>query len=199
MRNLSRRRLLAVSAATGAGLLGSDEKPIQHGHAQPFKRDSATPVATPGASPVASPSATPVVAPKVNLVTPPIGEADAPQWRFILQDLEDGYQGKLIFPSEVPETMRIVRAEVILINASDQPLSFQSSSVHLLDAEGIEYPAGTAQGKEPRIVSQVLPGNSRARGSVWFIVPKTAELIEAKYFGPSPQFHVSLLGDWLSP
>jgi multidrug efflux pump subunit AcrA (membrane-fusion protein) len=121
-------------------------------------------------------------------------QVDMPAWAFVLHSMQDPYLDKLTFPAEIPAGNHVIRAEVSIINDSDQPLNFQSSSVRLLDADGVEYSAGSAQGREPRLVSQALPGGERSRGSVWFIVPDAAEVVEVKFYGPTPQFRVRLDG-----
>lgn len=184
--NITRRQFFSITAGAGAAMLGMPDDTPRHGSAKPSNVQGATPV---DATPVATPTiATPVMTTDVRTV----GEAETPVWRFVVHAFEDPYLGKLIFPSQVPDGNRVVRADVEIINASDQPLNFQTPNVHLLDADGIEYPAGNAQGTSPKIVSQVLNADARTRGSVWFVVPSAADLVEIKYFGPSPQLHVPL-------
>lgn len=170
MANSSRRRLLTtvVGASTGFALAVDADANARRAFA-------ATPTATPASS-----------------ASGAIGQADAPTWSFALRTFDNPYTGKLQFPAAVPSGSRVVRAEVIIINASDQPLDFQSSNVHLIDSEGTEYTAGNAQGGEPKLVSQTLPNGERSRGSVWFIVPNSSELVTIRFYAPSPQLNVPL-------
>jgi hypothetical protein len=130
----------------------------------------------------------------LNLQAANLGQTDAPAWSFALRSLTDPYTGKLQFPAEIASTSRVIQAEVIIINASDQPLDFAASNVHLLDSEGVEYAAGSAQGTDPKLVSQTLPDGERSRGHVWFIVPNSAELAEIKFYAPAPQLRVRITG-----
>jgi hypothetical protein len=96
-------------------------------------------------------------------------------------------------PTEPDAEARYVSAEVVIDNASDQPLEFPTSAVHLRDEQGVEYAASASViGSEPKLTGQNLPGGERTRGTVWFSVPKSARLIEMKFIAPPPQFRVSL-------
>jgi hypothetical protein len=170
MANTSRRRLLTtvVGASTGFALAvdgAAEERRVLAATSSPTPATSATGV---------------------------IGQVDAPTWSFALRTYDNPYTGKLQFPAAVPSGSRVVRAEVIIINASDQPLDFQASNVHLVDSEGTEYAAGNAQGGEPKLVSQTLPNGERSRGSVWFIVPNSTELVSIRFYAPSPKLNVPL-------
>ncbi len=123
---------------------------------------------------------------------PDVGQAQMPAWTFTVRVLEDPYPGKLTFPDHIPDDMRAIRSEVIITNSSDQALAFKNSDVHALDSEGLEYSAGSAGGDEPKLVSQTLPDGERTRGSVWFVMPKSAQLTEIKFYAPSPQLRVRL-------
>jgi hypothetical protein len=169
MGNTSRRRLLTGLAGAGTSLALAVEL-------LPEARSA-----------LAAASPTPSTSASGN-----IGQVDAPTWSFALRTFDNPYTGKLQFPSTIPNGSRVVRAEVIIINASDQPLDFQATNVHLLDSEGTEYPAGNAQGGEPKLVSQTLPNGERSRGSVWFIVPNSAELASVRFYPPSPQMTIPL-------
>src|SRR4051812_44933163 len=72
-------------------------------------------------------------------------QASMPDWGFVVRNYVDPYQGKLTFPEGVADDKHVIQVEVVIINASDQPLSFKASDVHLLDNEGVEYAAGNAQ------------------------------------------------------
>jgi hypothetical protein len=120
------------------------------------------------------------------------GEASMPDWGFVVRSYIDPFQGKLQFPEGIPSDRRVVQVEVVIVNASDQPLSFKASDVHLMDNDGIEYAAGNAAGFEPKLVSQDLPDGERTRGSVWFVVPESAQMAEVKFFAPPPQLRVKI-------
>jgi hypothetical protein len=119
-------------------------------------------------------------------------QASMPDWGFVVRNYVDPYQGKLTFPDGVGADKHVIQVEVVIINASDQPLSFKASDVHLLDNEGVEYAAGNAQGSEPKLVSQDLPDGERTRGSVWYIVPDSAVITEVKFYAPPPQLRVRI-------
>ncbi|MEA2583094.1 MAG: hypothetical protein QOF33_1179 [Thermomicrobiales bacterium] len=121
-----------------------------------------------------------------------VGQSAMPDWSFVVRDYVDPYEAKLQFPEGIASDKRVIQAEVVIINASDQPLSFKTSDVHLLDVEGVEYAAGSAGGFEPKLVSQDLPDGERTRGSVWFVVPQSAEITQVKFFAPASQLRVRI-------
>jgi hypothetical protein len=173
MSNTTRRRLLTtvVGAGTGLMLTAKDGALIARGATTPAADSTATAVAT-GSSTRKT-------------------QVDAPAWSFALNSLDDPFTGKLVFP-KVSADNRVVRAEVIVINASDQPLDVQIAKVHLVDTEGIEYSAGNAQGSDPSLVSQTLPNGERSRGFVWFVIPADAELAQIKFIAPAPQLRIPI-------
>jgi hypothetical protein len=161
--SINRRRLVPALGATGAGLMMGD------------RLSRAAP-------------ATPVASTDIDL-----GQTGMPDWTFALRAFDDPYTGKLVFPSEVKAGTRVIHAEVVITNHSEQPLDFQISNIRLLDSEGVEYGGGSAQGAEPKLVSQVLPGGERSRGSVWFIAPSDANLTQLKFYAPAPQLRIPLV------
>lgn len=163
MSNTTRRRLLSTVVGTSTGILLATDGVATHALAQ------ATSTPTPNAK-----------------------QVDSPSWSFVLNEIDDPFTGKLVFPTKAPAGQRVIRAEVIIVNASDQPLDFQTSKVHLVDSEGIEYAAGNAQGSDPSLVSQTLPNGERSRGMVWFLVPASAEMTQIKFYGPTPQLKINL-------
>jgi Domain of unknown function (DUF4352) len=134
-----------------------------------------------GFSPAAAQEATP---------TPPIGSAQAPNWTFTVSQYVDPYQGELTRPKTPPENVRIVGAEIIIENGSDQPMSYTIRDIHLRSIEGVEYTAGEIAGEEPALVGQDLPDGERTRGWVWFGVPETDEIKEIRLIAPQPIFRV---------
>ncbi len=124
--------------------------------------------------------------------TAPIGSADAPAWTFTVTIFKDPYEGTISRPKTPPEGARIVGAEVIIENGSDQPMSYTTRDIHLRSIDGVEYSAGEVDGEEPGLVSQDLPDGERARGWVWFAVPEADELKEIRFLGPQPVFRVAL-------
>jgi hypothetical protein len=124
--------------------------------------------------------------------TPPpaIGRADAPAWTFTVTQYVDPYQGNITRPKTPPQGARIIGAEVIIENGSDQPMSYTTRDIHLRSLDGVEYSAGEVAGEEPGLVSQDLPDGERARGWVWFAVPKADEFKEIRFIGPQPIFRV---------
>ena len=161
--SITRRRLVPALGMTGASLLVGEH---------PSRAAVATPVASPDTD---------------------LGQAGMPDWSIALRVFQDPYTGKLLFPSHIEASTRIIHAEVIVANNSQQPLDFQVSDFRLLDSEGVEYGAGSAQGAEPKLVSQVLPGGEHSRGSVWFIAPTEARLTELKFYAPPPQLRIPLV------
>ncbi len=119
-------------------------------------------------------------------------QASMPDWGFVVRNYVDPYQGKLTFPDGVGADKHVIQVELSSLTASDQPLSFKASDVHLLDNEGVEYAAGNAQGSEPKLVSRICPTESETRGSVWYIVPDSAVITEVKFYAPAPQLRVRL-------
>lgn len=172
MSNTTRRRLLTTMVGAGSGLMF-----VERGNVLSVRA-----AATPPAEGTATSTKPPTV----------LGQVDAPTWSFSLNSLDDPFTGKLVFPTKIAAGNRVVRAEVVIINASDQPLDFQNSKVHLVDTDGIEYVAGNAQGSDPSLVSQTLPNGERSRGYVWFVIPETSELAQIKFIAPPPQLRILL-------
>src|SRR5215212_11147688 len=98
-RMTTRRRFLATSALPIAGLAVAQTAGVTN-----F-----------GLSSAAAQQSTPTSA---------IGSAQSPNWTFTVAQYADPYQGTLTRPKTPPKGMRIVGAEVIIENGSDQPLGF---------------------------------------------------------------------------
>jgi len=124
--------------------------------------------------------------------TTPIGSAEAPKWTFSITIYNDPYKGVISRPKTPPEGTRIVGAEIIIENGSDQPMSYTTRDIHLRSIDGVEYPAGQVDGEEPGLVSQDLPDGERARGWIWFAVPEADQLKEIRFLGPQPVFRVAV-------
>jgi len=164
----TRRQFLAASALPVAGLAAAQTAGV----------------ATIGLSPsAAAQEATP---------TAPIGVSEAPAWTFSLTIFQDPYTGEISRPKTLPDGTRVVGAEVIIENSSDQPMSYTTRDIHLRSIDGVEYSAGEVDGAEPGLVSQDLPDGERARGWVWFAIPESDELKEIRFLGPQPVFRVPL-------
>jgi hypothetical protein len=121
-----------------------------------------------------------------------IGEATMPQWRFVVSDFRDPYEGVLSKPSELPSGLRLVAFQIILFNGSDQPLEYSVSDVRLRDIEGTEYRGGDYIGEEPRLVSQNLPDGERTRGWVWCAIDEGAQPAEVIFVAPPPVLRIPL-------
>ena len=132
------------------------------------------------------------VTPEVGDQAGQVGQVETPRWIFTVLTLEDPYTGEITRPDEPVAGMRYLAALVAIDNASDQPLEFSSSDIKLRDEQGVEYPAGSVSGREPRLASQNLPGGFRTQGSVWFALPEDAVAVELKLNAPSPQLRVPL-------
>ena len=175
-RKTSRRRLLgAAGAAAPALTLDGVTARVVRGPASPSqavataRQDAATPAAD-----------------------AELGRADAPAWTFVVLAVQDPYQGEVQQPATAPPATRYVAAEVIVDNASDQPLNFTPVEVRVRDEAGVEYRGGTAIGAEPLIGARNLNGGERSRGWIWFTVAERAVLVDVLYLGPPPQFRVAL-------
>jgi hypothetical protein len=123
-----------------------------------------------------------------------IGRSSMPDWQFSAVSLSDPYTGTMTKPTGLPAEARVVSLQVILTNASDQPLEFSVTDVRLRDANGSEYRAGEYLGTEPRLVSQNLPSGERTRGWVWFGVPDNVDLASIVFSAPPPLLSLSLEG-----
>jgi hypothetical protein len=124
--------------------------------------------------------------------TPSIGTASTPNWTFSVTIFEDPYKGAISRPKTPPEGARIVGAEVIIENGSDQPMSYTIRDLHLRSVDGVEYTAGEVDGDEPGLVGQDLPDGERARGWIWFAVPEADVLKEIRFVGPQPVFRIAV-------
>jgi hypothetical protein len=143
-----------------------------------------------GAAAFQSTEATPTVATPAEPVA--LGEAAMPNWRFVVTDFLDPYQGTLTKPEGVPSGTRVVALQLILLNESDQPLEFMVTDFRLRDVDGSEYRAGEYLGTEPRIVSQNLPDGERTRGWVWFGLPESAQAASIVFIAPPPVLRIPL-------
>ena len=123
-----------------------------------------------------------------------IGRAEMPRWTFTVVSYQDPYAQERVTRPEQPEPgTRYVAAEVVIDNASDQPLEFSTSDIRLRDEGGVEYQASTSVvGAEPRLTAQNLPGGERTRGTVWFVVPEGVQITELRFTAPPPQLRVAL-------
>jgi hypothetical protein len=118
--------------------------------------------------------------------------AAAPDWSFIVHNVDDPYGGEIQVPQEHPPGTRFVAAEVEVINASDQPLAFTPIDIRLRTQDGIEYRGGSAIGTDPTINPRNLNPGERSRGWVIFTVPEASVAVEIVYFAPQPQFRVPI-------
>jgi hypothetical protein len=134
-----------------------------------------------GLSSAAAQEATPTAA---------IGTAQAPKWIFTVSQYVDPYKSELTRPKTPPENVRIVGAEIIIENGSDQPMSYTVRDIYLRTIEGVDYPSGQIAGQEPALVGQDLPDGERARGWVWFGIPESDEVKEIRLIAPQPVFRV---------
>ena len=121
-----------------------------------------------------------------------IGQAAAPAWSFAVLSVQDPYGGEVQQPPTPPAGTRYVAAEIVVDNASDQPLNFNPVEVRVRDAGGVEYRGGTAIGTEPLIGARNLNGGERSRGWLWFTVAADAELVDLLDLAPPPQVRVPL-------
>jgi hypothetical protein len=153
----------AIASATAALLLGSAYRAVE-------AQQSATPEDGAAAYP----------------------EARMPDWRFSVVAIQDPYQGTITRPETTPAGLRILAAQIILTNQSEQPMEFLVSDIRLRDIDGVEYRAGEYIGEEPRIVSQNLPDGERTRGWVWFPLPEEAEPSTIIFVPPAPVMRVPL-------
>jgi hypothetical protein len=121
-----------------------------------------------------------------------VGEAGAPDWSFTVVTVEDPYTGEVTRPQTPEPNTRFVSAQVIVTNGSAVPMQFEVADVHLVDANGDEYPAGSVIGPQPKLVGQNLPDGERSRGWVWYSVPNDAKVTEIRLYGPRPVFSVAI-------
>ena len=124
--------------------------------------------------------------------TPGAVTVPAPDWMFVVHGMQDPYAGVLTTQREPASGMRYVGADVEVVNASDQPLSFADDSVVLRDDEGFSYRSGTVVGSEPALRGRIMPGGEQARGWVWFEVPEGATLTEILLVPAAPELRVGL-------
>jgi hypothetical protein len=124
--------------------------------------------------------------------TPGAVTVPAPDWMFVVHGMQDPYAGVLTTQREPAPGMRYVGADVEVVNASDQPLSFADDSVVLRDDEGFSYRSGTVVGSEPALRGRIMPEGERARGWVWFEVPEGATLTEILLVPAAPELRVEL-------
>jgi hypothetical protein len=125
--------------------------------------------------------------------TPPVGEigrVDMPAWSFALTAYQDPYAGVVQQPAEPPPGTRYVAAEVVIDNASTQPLAFSPGDVNVRSVDGVTYRGGSAYGSEPFIGPRNLNGGERSRGWVWFVVAAEAQLAEIVYLPEAPQLRI---------
>ncbi len=122
----------------------------------------------------------------------PLRRVEPPAWVFVLHELQDPYAGEVQAPAEAPAGTRYVGIEVEIINDSDQALNVTPLDVRLRDETGVEYRGGAAIGAEPTVNPRSLNPGELSLGWIWFIVPWEAELVEAVYVAPPPQFRVPL-------
>jgi hypothetical protein len=121
--------------------------------------------------------------------------AVAPNWTFVVHNVEDPYSGDIQVPQEQPPGMRFVAAEVEVINASDQSLAFTPIDIRLRTLDGIEYRGGSAIGTDPTINPRNLNPGERSRGWVLFTIPEVGVAVELAYLAPQPQFRIALEAD----
>jgi hypothetical protein len=121
--------------------------------------------------------------------------AVAPNWTFVVHNVEDPYSGDIQVPQEHPPGMRFVAAEVEVINASDQSLAFTPIDIRLRTLDGIEYRGGSAIGTDPTINPRNLNPGERSRGWVLFTIPEAGVAVELAYLAPQPQFRIALEDD----
>lgn len=125
--------------------------------------------------------------------------AEAPHWTIELDDFADPYDGALTRPKEPDPASRYLAANVSLFNGSDAPLAFDPADLRVRAFDGTEYPAGGATGADPKLSAQNLPGGDRARGWVWFVVPKDARISEVRYYAPRPVLRIPLMESVATP
>lgn len=119
-------------------------------------------------------------------------EVTMPDWRFSLYTSADPYEGEITRPTAIPEGLRVVGYEVMLTNMSQQFMDFAIRDIRVRDIDGVEYRGGDYQGSEPRMISQNLPNDERARGWVWFGVPEDAEISTILFVAPPPLLRIPL-------
>lgn len=123
-----------------------------------------------------------------------LGRAAMPAWFFVVAAYQDPYPGVVQQPAEPPVGTRYVAADVVIDNASSQPLAYSPGDLHVRAADGVSYRGGSAYGTEPFIGPRILNGGERSRGWVWFIVAADADLVEIVYLPDAPQLRVPLPG-----
>ncbi len=106
--------------------------------------------------------------------------------------MQDPYPGTLIYDPELPPGTRVIAADIEIVNASDQPLSFSPYLVRIRDADGGSYQAGVVAGTEPTPDGRILERGERVRGWVWFVVLADARLIEIVLIPQAPELSVTL-------
>lgn len=173
VRTTRRSVLTAAFASMPMSVLGEPIQPAGIAMAMNAQATQSTPPATEAVS-----------------TTGVIGQADMPRWSFTVVDIQDPFVDKLTFPQKLPPDTRAVQSQIVITNDADQPLDFKTSDIHLLDVEGVEYPAGNATGSQPKLVSQTLPNGERTRGWVWFLVRSGVKIQEIKFYAPAPQLRV---------
>jgi hypothetical protein len=163
------------------------------------RRGAITALVLAGAAPIVASAqestipATPGAATPVTSDVEAVGEATMPDWRLVVLDVVDPYGGTLTKPDGIPANTRVIALQVILENASDQPLEFMVTDFRLRDIDGQEYRAGDYLGTEPRVVSQNLPDGERTRGWVWFGIPESAQAASMVFIAPPPILRVPLV------
>ncbi len=121
-----------------------------------------------------------------------VGEAEMPEWRFVVIAYQDPYPGTMLQPQQPEAGTRYVGAEVEIRNESQRPLAISPAQIRLRDADAVDYGSGGIVGSDPRLFDvNMLPGE-RVRGWVWFGVPEAAVATELVFVPSAPQLRVEV-------
>jgi hypothetical protein len=115
---------------------------------------------------------------------------DAPDWQFVVYQVQDPYAGTITTPVEPAPDTRYIGIEVAVVNRSDIPLGIALVNVRLRDVSGREYMGGSVFGVDTRLNNRSLGPNERARGWVWFSVSASTEIAQIVFLGPTPEFRL---------